>query len=216
MRILLIFSIISVFLIFSNSAEARRRDCRNDKPICGNPNICHSNERAKNINDLKQSLHPTLCTVMNDMEKRFGHIGVLAAYRRDNASRGGARNSMHLKKAGGPSMAVDLRVSAKRKDMYGFLGSEKCKGIRYNIYCNTGTVHVDVSRNGDNYSHCRDFFRSKCASGGSSQNDGSGYKSPAVAKYKAQPRTKRPKCWNAKKWGSCCGPARKRNGLCSG
>lgn len=210
----------AVFLALATTTPAEA-GCRNTKPICGNPNICHSDERSTNKRDLDQPIHPTLCGVLNKMEKKFGKIGILAAYRADNAARGGARGSVHLKKAGGPSYAVDIRVSGTRRNVYQALGEQKCKGIRYNIYCATGTVHVDVSSLGDNYSGCSGFFRPRCESGDGNTPTptpapGDGYRSPAVEDYKKQRRTDRPRCWNAKKWGSCCGPARKRNGFCSG
>ncbi len=211
---------LSLFsLVFMCShAEA---GCRSNKPICGNPNICHSDERSSNRHDLDQELHPILCKVLNNMENQFGKLGILAAYRADNASRGGAKDSMHLYKNGGPTMGVDIRVRSgavgkNRKQMYGFLGTQKCMGIRYNIYCGTGTVHVDVSKRKDNYSGCPDFYRTKCGDGSNPGNSGQVFKSAVVQNFNQQPHPVRRQCWNAKKWGTCCGPKRKANGWCTG
>lgn len=224
------------FLILSPLAEA---NCRNKKPICGNQNICHSDQRGANRNDLNQPLHGTICKVLNNMERKFGKLEILSAYRANNAARGGATRSMHLREPGGPTLAVDVYRPAARRQMYQFLAGEKCQGIRYNIYCDTGTIHVDTAgrRLGDNYSGCRDFVRGPCvASSGNEQNppqqpprqppvnppvappEEPPYKSPAVEQYRRRTPAGNliTRCWNIAKWGTCCGPARKRNGYCTG
>ena len=212
-----LFFFTAIFsLIASSSAEA---GCRNNKPICGSTDICHSDRRAKNVNDLKQPVHPRLCTALNNMVKKFGKIEILSAYRSNNAKRGGAEFSMHLQKAGGPSLAVDVYRPADRGSMYQFLGNQQCqdKQLRYNIYCGTGTVHMDMNilgrRNNTNYSRCSSFFRVKCGAGGQ-DDDGGGYVSPKVEEYKAKPRRNISQCYKKQTYGTCCGPIRRAKGLC--
>ena len=134
--------------------------CLNDKPVCGSTKICVSSDpsAASGRRDDNTCLPQTVCKSLRAIADKYAVGGkkleIASAKRVNNASRGGAKNSHHIRCNPADFLVPNRGSRAVQRDLASFMvSSPAVKPAGKNVYC-SGRAHTSVSPREHFYSSC--------------------------------------------------------------
>lgn len=134
--------------------------CLNDKPVCGSTKICVSSDPAARSGrrDDNTCLPQTVCKSLRAIADKFAVGGkkleIASAKRVNNASRGGAKNSHHIRCNAADFLVPNRGSRAVQRDLASFMvSSPAVRPAGKNVYC-SGRAHTSISPRENFYSSC--------------------------------------------------------------
>jgi hypothetical protein len=134
--------------------------CLNDKPVCGSTKICVSDDPTARSgrNDQNSCLPSTVCNSLRAIAEKYAKGGkkleIASAKRVNNAARGGARGSHHIRCNAADFLVPNRGNRQVQRDLANFMvSSPAVRPAGKNVYC-SGRAHTSISPRENFYSSC--------------------------------------------------------------